>query len=251
MTRWLVLMVVVSGGGAWACSCSRQARFFPENGSTGVPTNVVVQFFGNAAVAPSEEVSLVARVDSVALSVETRGRNWVSLTPARALLPQTEYRLVIGAASSPDDSVTFTTGLGPDTRPPEATATEKVDRHDSAGSSCGPGQSFVFTLAASTDDTGPVAFVVFTGPDIEQLASRPQAMLEDGFLVDALCSRNFPLLQTPDLAVAVSALDWAGNLSTPTPARQLKSAGCAAAPGGLLVVCALWLIRRRRRQRPA
>lgn len=244
MKRLMVAMLVLSAGATWACSCARVRSFFPSSGSTGVPTNVVVQLFGSFLAVPTS-ASLIAGADSIALTIDSRGANWVSLTPERALLPGTDYQLTFGP--SQEEGITFKTGAGPDTTPPAATVLHKVTGSGGAGP-CGAGQAFELSLAASSDDTGPVVFVAFTGTDGDHLGTRPQAMLEQfGFLTDSLCSQNFPLQKTPDLAVAISAMDLAGNLSPPTPARQLKTAGCAAAPGDLLGLLAIGLLYRRRR----
>jgi hypothetical protein len=245
MTRVLVLAVVCLAAEALACSCRSVVSVFPPSRS-GVPTNVEFQVTTNIAEVPS--LQLFADDQGVPLEVIAHHAGWVTLRPTVPLQPRTRYDLssLNSDASGFSFFATYTTADGPDEVPPAPRAIASTSRRFiESASTCGNSESLTLKLSVE-QERDVTALVVFTGDTTSALSAEPSTFSTTGVLTNSLCDSNYPLQGSPNLAVAVRVIDFAGNLSELSEAKQAKSGGCSAAPA-LLGVLGLSLLLRRRR----
>jgi hypothetical protein len=241
MIRALVVMLAMLGAEALACSCSTPTSVFPPSGAR-VPLNAVFQL--TAPTFGAETPRLFVGNVELALRVRTNSASWLSVQALQPLPPNTELTLVVPDARFGVTSVTYTTTDTTDDAPPATRALRSVSRtyNSNAGSTCGPSESV--TMLLDGDDEADTGFLIVTGSDTATAAAE-SAFVRRPLLVDMACARDFPLRDTPDLAVGVRVVDFAGNVSELSEVRQAKTAGCASAPT-LGVLLAALLLRRRR-----
>ncbi len=232
---------------AEACSCaSHPAVIAPRPNATNVPTNVAFLLDARGSNDMVELVGPFGVVDRFLLSSQAQ-----RLRPTHPLAPNTDYEL----RAQNDAPVLFRTGTGPDVTPPVIADFSFTSKGYPAGP-CGGGLELRFHPTGVSDDSpGPIHLALFTGETTQTIdATTPRLLFGDHPMLweGAKCvPTNFPLSQTPQLAGALVAVDLAGNQSALTAAKQLRSSGCSAAPGGLAVIAvalhALRLSARRRR----
>ncbi|MBL8915285.1 MAG: hypothetical protein JNM17_31565 [Archangium sp.] len=235
------LVAVVAGlfsSYALACSCGRTLRIFPSSGL--VPTNFVIQATTNGGSV--QPLMLFDQDQGVPLDVAEHTTSWVTLRPARPLAPRTTYRLLNSEGAELES---FTTTDGPDNTPPAPRALSKTTREATSGP-CGDFESVTLELEPG-EQNEPTALLVFTGETntSRALEGDARAFTIDSRLVNSACETNFPLLTTPNVAIAVRTIDVAGNVSELSTAKQAKSGGCSSS-AELLIILAVAVFRRRR-----
>jgi MYXO-CTERM domain-containing protein len=257
---------------AEACSPVEQPTvevLLPAPGAQSVPLNarpVVRLLAGGTAtlcrvVPDAELVPVDARV------VPLRD-GWSALEPTAPLTPATEYTLRTSVDCLDPflpwivESYSFTTGEGTDTTAPETPALTAVvpDHYSNTTFSpfCGGYQStsyafFRLDMAEPADPEGGTSNLflqIYEGPTADTVDLTTPARLLPAFgreLTGKLSPDN-----RRDLAIVVTAVDWAGNVSafsTPVVAQQHGcgcSSGEAVALPGLAALLGLALGRRTR-----
>jgi hypothetical protein len=228
---------------------------FPPDGTTNVPTNVLIFDFAAPVLQAAAPVPTLPAPSPWDFDARYR-------VPSTALAPNTQYEMIYQVAGGAAIG-SFTTGAGPDTQAP--TAPVALGHFQS-----GDPNSFTFCLAdrlelvpivPSTDDQTPQALIRYS-------VSEP---LPDGglsVLYNDLTPVSFPdggvalalemgLQGLPD-AYVVQARDLAGNLSSPStseaidvgPTCDFAESTAGRGPPSLLGMWALglWLLRPRRRR---
>ncbi|MBL8915286.1 MAG: hypothetical protein JNM17_31570 [Archangium sp.] len=154
----------------------------------------------------------------------TRSETW-TLTPQEPLAPNTAYVLVVG----PDDRFGFTTSTERDDTPPEPRTLASFKRHTSEG--CGAAETIQLNVSARVEST--TTLVMMSGLDTEHVDEVPTAYLDalNPWLVDGFCGPNFPLRTTPDLAIDLRTMDFAGSLSA-NESASAEDCGLLELPSG-------------------
>lgn len=244
-----------------ACSCRSRADIVPAHGAVGVPLNTTIW----VGVEPWERergTEIKARLlcpdgGSVALTLSNSTGGWMTTRPPIPLDPLSPYSVVVtGMIDHTVSGASFTTGGTVDVAAPATPTVSGATRHTSpsGGGTCGR-ESVNFTVAGLLDDHTPEddqLLAVYAGPSEDAIdATGPVALVHpgDAALRESNCEMNFPISTTPDVAIRVQAVDWAGNVSELSAPRQLKACGCASVEGPL-AASALLLLRALRRRRP-
>lgn len=239
MCRLLAAVVAMTSGVSLACSCAQLFDTLPANGAV-APSNARVLITGNL-LDPGTDFFLTTadqRVPALSIAV---GRS-VRLEPSEPLTSGLTYAL-------PGLGASFTLSDQPDKSAPATPTVTAQPRETFAdgASSCGGGETIKLEITGNEDDA--VFYEVFAGNTVETIDfEKPVQVLSERFsyLSSHSCSSNFPLGERPDLALAVRAIDAAGNVSDFSIARQLKTAGCSTTPGLFVLISLIPLFRRKR-----
>lgn len=207
------------------------------------------------------EVDTSAQAVPVATSQRALGSGFSRLVPEALLQPKTVYVLRAAADCSGSDFGSFTTGVTEDTTPPEFPGVTAVveDRDDGQWgvpvlvSGCGsPGYDYYrLDMPEPTDSAGGqnLMLLVYAGASAELVDLKtPAGALE---VWDRRLKGPLGPEQRKDLAVVVTALDWAGNESAPqAPVVALGGAcGCQGGGFGMAALGLLLLPALFRRQK--
>lgn len=241
----LLATLVAATLGASAClncplinRCAGAQLISPADGSTAVPTNVLIRLLNNNV---SSTLTLQRADDGVTVSARRDGSpggdGW-TLTPDEPLAPSTRYEVW----ESGERLSTFTTGLSADTQPPQTPVLKQVIFNKSENACVS--SSWTLSMEGGDDETTPQ----------EQLLVLVQ-LQNSNEPADAITvvSRGNPVLgpcsfSPPEgnwFPVRVQVMDLAGNISALS--EEQRAPTCSVAPGGVLVVLALSTLRRRRR----
>jgi hypothetical protein len=243
---------------ASALSCAwGPTEFFPVDGATHVPTNVVVRVvvFGE----PTGEEAALFLVDAAGAEVPwTRavvsegeaGSSVWSFTPDEPLVASERYQIVRSTVDSPSAFVTFTTGAGPDTTPPDAPMIEEI-RRDTGLNEWGSWHHHDIRLA----QPGEPIFArveVSDNPDFSGSRVVEAAVFHDGdsfrtVVGNGLCGGELDLSRS-DKFVRVSAIDRAGNVSATADEDRARGCSTLATPTGWAPTLLLALLALRRRR---
>lgn len=246
----LVLAMVAVGPAKAEALCYLRYDTLPRPGNTNVPVNAVFLVTpGGTGVRPvlrdPSGAAVWTRVDVVAGGA-------LVVRPLEELAPGTEYALELDGVPT-----VVSTGAVRDTEPPTAPTVKSFNRRVSpARRGVGNDETIALEVTGASDDLtleAELAMNVFTGATEDSIDYSQPSMVLNGptrWLGNGGCAMNFPLSGTADLAIALQAIDTAGNLSPVGPPKQLKVAGCQAVAGaGPLAFLALALLGGRGRRR--
>lgn len=240
MIRWLMVLAVSAASSAWACSCRTGGPVFLRDGTTNVPTNVVLRALFKSR--PSEERITLHTEDGTFVPLEFSdgpGSFLFSFKPTAKLAPNTRY--VFDAAGA---QVTFTTGATEDlVAPSQPTLVSSTYKLTQSGTSCGDRRDWKLDVTGGDDETSPRDDLILLVHSADSVVGA--TWLGDARLGSGLCAQNFVPPEGASMSLRVQAMDLAGNVSELSMQQQV--AGCSAAPGGALLMLALAALLRRRR----
>jgi uncharacterized protein (TIGR03382 family) len=241
---WIAVAVLGAAGAAQACSCRSSVDVQPGDGATNVPRNAVVRLtasmesmdFSTATLRSADggvvETRLVARTPTT-----------VELRPRALLEPNAVYAVSGGMPGFAGSA--FTTGSDEDHEAPSAPVLSGgEDRYVPASGNCGDSESLELHFTTGHDGRTPdaeLAYEVATGPSETSVGAEPSTLLvaQNTVLQEGLCTLSLRLKGVGSLAAQLRAVDWAGNVSAPSVAKQVKGLGCAATPASALPALAL------------
>jgi hypothetical protein len=228
---------------------------FPPDGTSNVPTNVLIFDFAAPILNP-DETPIPTLPAPAPWDFDSRYR-----VPSAALAPNTEY-LMIYQVTGGSAVGSFTTGAGPDTQPPTApVALGHFQSSDpNAFTFCISDRLELIPIIESTDDQTPPALIRYSVSEAQSdgglsvlYNDLTPVTFSDGGVALAL---EMGLQGLPDDYV-VQARDLAGNLSAPSttqavdvgPTCDFAESTAGRGPPSLvgLWVFGLWLLRPRRR----
>lgn len=263
----MVVALALLPGKAQACGADPPLTGIPIDGATGVPLNVE-PILATITLVGSLSLCEVSSEGDAGILVPSELRrldaNFSRLVPRALLRSQTLYEYRLGTDCTGAAIGAFTTGDSEDLTPPDfagVTAIVEDRYHAPLVNLCGPG-SYNFhriEMTAPVDaeaGTRNLLLLVYEGPT-------PDAVeLESPSMVLPVWERELTGKLSPDerddLAVVVTAVDWAGNESAPqVPVMVQRTCGCqgSGAPGllalPLILIPALRSSRRPGIKRPA
>jgi hypothetical protein len=253
---WALLGAVLWGlGPRTAEACSRRLpslMISPGDSTEGVPLNVE-PVISTSAMFGFTSVTLCMDVgDGLRTPVETRleriGSRHARLVPHALLRPETDYELSDASDCYGVAVGRFTTGTTEDTTPPEFPGVTAVieDAYSAPliGDDCATASYAYYRLdmpdARDAESGEQVLLLVYEGPSIDTVdLTRPVLGLETG-------ERELKGSLSPDnrdnLAVVVTALDWAGNESAQQAPVLAQNRACGCRGGGAGGLGALGLL---------
>ncbi len=250
--RWTLIlpaMLAAATLGSSACltcplvyRCAGALLLSPSDGSTSVPTNVRIRLLNTNL---STTLSLRRADDGVMVSARRDGGpggdGWM-LIPDEPLAPSTRYEVLENGAPLS----TFTTGLAPDTQPPQTPLLKQVVFNKSENACVG--SSWSLSMEGGDDETTPRdQLLVLVQLQHSNEPADAVTMVSRGNPTFGPC--GFAQPEGNWFPVAVQVMDLAGNFSELSEERRAPT--CSVAPGGMLGVLALAALRRRRRSNRA
>ncbi len=202
---------------------------FPRDGASGIPTNTGLWLQYEGALELSAE-----GVSPVALSFDGSQR----VTPLPDVLaPNTQYTLNVtttgdapGSSGCPDQTITFTTGDGPDQRPAPSAIDEVETSFFENQNACSYAIEARYYVELSFEgplDPNTIGYRIYVTTDSTNPYLRGESLSESGIAISGVGTS----VQDDFEVVAISA---SGLESEPTPFSIDKSAddgtGCAVAP---------------------
>ncbi|MCA9670580.1 MAG: hypothetical protein KC503_33520 [Myxococcales bacterium] len=237
------LLLVAAGAVAPAparADCAAKAdTFSPPRGARDVPTNVkpfiALYGYGRAQVVKLLRAGAYLRAKGHRVKVTPRAYTGyatesVVLSPASALRPNTTYSLDV---TTPQGarllSYSFTTGASRDTRAPGSPSPRNV-KHTYTRFGCGPADRIAFELAgALSDDKTPAKALRLRFDVVERAPGRKPhkrvvvALPGSRSLGHGMCAGNAELRPCATYDFRVSVVDYAGNISAPSPKLSVKT----------------------------
>lgn len=255
----LAVLAYVAPNVAVACGAIGDILVVPGSGSMGIPLNA------EPLIAPSSlavsAVTLCAldaqgAMSPVPSTVERLDARIARLVPSALLLPQTPYILSAATDCSGLQVGRFTTGTETDTTPPDfpgvtAVVEDYFAADPDAMCSAADHAFYRLDLPQPMDPEGGtnnLVLVVYEGPTPESVDLDTPSMVLESWNRE-LTGKLSPDLRD-NLAVVVTALDWAGNESAqqePVMAQQ-RACGCRGGGEGVFALALLLLpslFRRR------
>ncbi|MGV3624823.1 MAG: hypothetical protein ACO1OB_28645 [Archangium sp.] len=246
MKSLLAVVVALTAGCSWACSCDDVLDSFPKDGATNVPTNVVIRFINSF---PGNRLSYrLTRVsDGAVIATELRdgpGTRLRSLTPVSKLEADTQYELSDG-----EHAAKFTTGHVEDHDTPGKPELKSAAYAFTSGgdSTCGDRRLWTLRIEGGDDATTEKEqlIILVHGQEATDPSSAIGATTFGSPTLDtALCSTNFDPPEGDSFALGLQVMDLAGNVSEVSNGRPVR-ASCASVPAELLALLGLLLLRRR------
>lgn len=238
-------------------------QLVPSWEATGVPLNVEPILALAAVGSPGASLCEVAGDWDVGTLVpsdlQRLDATFTRLVPRALLRPETRYQVRSTSDCTGGELGRFITGATEDITAPDFAGVTAVveDRYEAPwGNRCGPGSYNFYRLEmeAPIDADGGDAnlmLLVYEGPSPDTVDLETPSMILESW------KRQLTGKLSPDsrddLAVVVTALDWAGNESAPQlpVMAQNKACGCQGPGAGGLAASALLLLPALARRRGA
>ncbi|MGV3624824.1 MAG: Ig-like domain-containing protein [Archangium sp.] len=240
MKSMLALVVALTAGHAWACTCAIGGPVFPRDGATNVPTNVVIHALYNAPPDPSR-ATLRRADDQQPVTVEFSSGPapaFFAFTPVARLESNTDYTFTLA-----ERAFSFRTGEGEDTSPPtKPSFAGATFEYTPPSGTCGDAKRWVLDITGGDDDWSARDDLIVLVHDTSPIGA---TQLSEPRLSASLCRTNFAPPDGSPVSLSVQVMDLAGNVSELSSTQSVRT--CSVAPGGVFALLALMVARRGRR----